>query len=136
MILFAYILGVLPCVRSQNIIYVRYVEPTIETPVKVCGYDFSTWKCDKFEIRDSLLYKWIKERIDIMELCVDTSCSFPDVRQQIIVVDGEKYDILSSDGSYAMEKNGKSVIFDKILQDKINLMIEKMSNGKIVFDKI
>jgi hypothetical protein len=88
----------------------------IETPIKIQGYLFSTWKFKEFEIKDSLFYAYMKQRIDSMILCNDISCPSPDVRQQIIVVNGEKHDILSSDGSLAMEKNGKNVEFDKSLQ--------------------
>ena len=112
---------------SQNRIIIRYVDTAIQTPIRIQGYLFSTWKFEEFEIRDSLSYVFIKQKTDSIKLCLedDITCHLPDVRQQIIVIYGKKYDILSSDGSFAMEKNGKSVIFDNTLQTVINQAIEK-----------
>jgi hypothetical protein len=109
---------------SQKYIIIRYVDVTIETPVRVPGYIFSEWDFNEIEIADTLSYNFIKESIDKITFCHDSfTCPFPDVRQQIVVIDGEKYDILSSDGSFSMEKNGRSVYFDEKLQQKINDII-------------
>ena len=112
---------------SQNRIIIRYVDTEIQTPMRITGYIFSTWEFEKFEIKDSLSYAFVKQKIDSLEFCLgdDIKCRFPDVRQQIIIIYGKKYDILSSDGATAMEKNGKSVFFDNILQTAINRAIEK-----------
>ena len=122
---------------SNKNITIRYRGDGIETPMKISGYVFSTlssyneftlWGShSKFFSNDSLFYVFVKQRIDSMQLCLDddNKCRFPDVTQQIIVIDGEKYDILSSNGINAMEKNGRSVVFDKKLQDAINKAIQK-----------
>jgi hypothetical protein len=116
----------IPIVFSQHRILIRYVGDIILTPIKTSGYLFSTWKVEEFEITDSLSYVFVKQRIDSIELCADSDvgCRFPNVRQQIIVINNEEYDILSSDGVSAMEKNGRKVIFDKTLQAAINRAID------------
>ena len=112
-------------VFSQHKILIRYLDEVILTPVNVQGYMFSTWNFKEFEISDSLFYVFVKQKVDSMELCPNNNikCRFPNVRQQIIILNGEEYDILSSDGVFAMEKNGKKVIFDKTLQTTINQAI-------------
>jgi hypothetical protein len=110
--------------------------PFTQTIVKVSGYDFSTWKIKEIEIKDSLSYEWVKQRIDSMKLYTDVSCRFPDVRMQIIIIDGENYDILSSDFFSAMEKNGRCVVFDKTLQEKINRVIEIQEKNNKYFKDI
>lgn len=124
-------------VFSQQRVIVRYIEyrddKPIFYPIKITGYEFGTKNfpfLDEITIRDSLSYHWIIKRVMTLEYCPNTmTCYFPDVRQQIIIVNDEKYDILSSDGCSAMELNGKSVFFDKILQQAINEIIEKF--GKL-----
>jgi hypothetical protein len=126
MILFLLVFTTILISFSQNRIIIRYVDTALQTPIRIQGYLFSTWKFEEFEIKDSLSYVFVKQKTDSLEFCLDDStCHFPDVRQQIIVIYGEKYDILSSDGSFAMEKNGKSVLFDNTLQTAINQVIEK-----------
>jgi hypothetical protein len=118
---------------SQKIVLIRYIEyretHIILYPVKITGYEFGTKNfpfLDELTIEDSLSYHWIAKKVMELEYCTDTvSCYFPDVRQQIIIVNGDRYDILSSDGYTAMEMNGKSVLFDKELQQVINNIIEK-----------
>ena len=114
---------------SQCRIVIRYTNPIIRLPAKVTCYRFSTWKDKKlikeFEVLDSLSCMFIKQRIDsIKSYKKCKSYRFPDVRQQITIFFGEECDTLFSDGSFAMEKNGKCVIFDKILQEAINKAIE------------
>lgn len=121
----------------QQRIIIRYVDSAIQTPIRISGYLFCTWEFEKFEIRDSLSYIFVKQRIDSMKLCTDENirCSFPDVRQQIIVINNEEYDIISSDGSSAMEKNGRKVIFDKTLQIAINQAINSYETNKTLHCK-
>jgi len=113
---------------SQCKIFIRYTDPNLRFLVKVSSYRFSigTSKLVKeFEVLDSLSCMFIKQRIDsIKSYKKCKSYRFPDVRQQITIFFGEECDTLFSDGSFAMEKNGKCVIFDKILQEAINKAIE------------
>jgi hypothetical protein len=113
-------------VFAQQMIYIRYTDPVIQYCARVTGYRFSTFDFEEFDISDSLSYVFFKQRIDSLKLCPNNgSCYFPHVWQQIIVVNGEEYDILSSNGVNAMEKNGRSVVVDKTLQTAINKAIEK-----------
>jgi len=126
---------------SQNRIFdriiIRYVDPDIQTVMRIPGYLFSEWEFEEFEIKDSLSYAFVKQKIDSLKFCLDDDikCRFPDVRQQIIIIYGEKYDILSSDGSNAMEKNGKSVYFDNILQTAINRTIKIYEKDQVIKTK-
>ncbi len=117
---------------SQNSIIIRYVDTEIQTPIRITGYLFSSgWKFEEFEVKDTIFYKFIQQRIDSVKYCRDNiQCRCPDVRQQIIVTNGEEYDILSSDGSFAMEINGKCIFFDERLQKAINRVIETYENKK------
>jgi hypothetical protein len=113
-------------VFAQQMIYIRYTDPIIQYFARVTGYRFSTFDFEEFDISDSLSYVFFKQRIDSLKLCPNNgSCHFPHVWQQIIVVNGEEYDILSSNGGNAMEKNGRSVVVDKTLQTAIDKAIEK-----------
>ena len=118
---------------SQNSVIIRYVDTEIQTPIRITGYLFSSgWEFEEFVVKDSIFHKFIQQRIDSIKYCRDNSiqCRFPDVRQQIIVTNGEEYDILSSDGSFAMEINGKPIIFDKPLQRAIHRAIEAYEDKK------
>ena len=111
---------------AQKKIIFRYEYIVNTSIIKIPGYRYSaaTGRYEEFSTTDSLFYKSIKNRVDALVFCSDSiPCPYPDVRQQIIVVDGEKYDILSTDGSYAMEKNGRSVIYDKVLKKEIYRII-------------
>lgn len=127
------IIGIIisPC-YSQNRVIIRYVDASIETPIRIPGYLFSKWKVEELSFKDSTLCTFFKRKIDSLLFCDlgNTICRFPDVRQQIIVVYGEEYDIVSSDGSTAMEKNGKSVVFDIVLQSIVNKIIDNDKTTK------
>ena len=112
-------------VFAQKKIIFRYECTANTSIIPLSGYEYSSSnRYDEFFTTDSLFYKSIKNRVDALVFCSDSiPCPYPNVRQQIIVVDGEKYDILSSSGSFAMEKNGRSVIYDKILQKEIYRII-------------
>jgi hypothetical protein len=111
-------------------IIIRFADPNIETCIQISGYSFPKWdktagNFDEFEVTDSLFYVFVKQKVDLLKCLDNVSCPFPDVRLQIIVVNGEEYDIVSSDVFSAMEKNGRSVAFDRILQKAINDAIKK-----------
>jgi len=112
---------------SQCRIIIRCTDPNIRTPVKVLSYRFSTGASKlikEFEVRDSLFCTFVKQRIDSMKLHTkQIDRYYPDVRQQITIVFNGGSDTLFSDGSFAMEKNGKCMVFDKILQEAINKVI-------------
>lgn len=126
-ILFLLILTTILTGISQCRIIIRYTDPNLETPLKVSSCRFSIAKTElikEFEILDSLSCTFLRQKIDSIKLCKSKKCCFPDVRQQIILIFNERYDTLFSDGSFAMEKNGKPMIFDEILQEAINKAIE------------
>ncbi len=131
-ILFLLILTTTLIAIPQCKIIIRYTDPNIRISLKMSSYRFSTVNIanseliKEFEVLDSLSCMFLKQKIDSIKLCLKKSkrCYFPDVRQQITVIFNEEYDTLFSDGCFAMEKNGKPIIFDEILQEAINKAIE------------
>ncbi|MDD3645382.1 MAG: hypothetical protein PHR19_07640 [Bacteroidales bacterium] len=114
--------------KVNNHIIIRYAPNYIDYPIAITGYTFlKVGKHNEFIVWDSLSYSYVRQRVDSLVPCYDNDrpCRFPNVVQQIVIVNGNEYDILSSNGTTAMEKNGRSVVFDKELQDAINRAIEK-----------
>ena len=112
----------------KNYIIIRYSSPYVSYFVRVNGYDFiRTCKHNEFMVSDSLSYSYVRQRVDSLVPCYDNDrpCRFPDVIQQIVILNGDEYDVLSTNGINAMEKNGRSVVFDKELQDAFNRVIEE-----------
>lgn len=117
--------------RAQTrIIYVRFTDELVTAVVRICGYDFRG--DHSFSIEDSLAYETIKQKVDSLVECTD-SCKLPDVRRQIIVRNGESYDMVSFN-SGLMEKNGKPVYFDKELYDIMDVFIRKVMQERGIPD--
>ena len=112
---------------SQCVI-IKYADLRLRIVMKIPSYRFSIGEIStltkEFEVRDSIFCTFVKQRIDSIELHPkQIEEYFPDVRQQITIVSDEGSDTLFSDGA-RMEKSGKCLVFDEILQEVINKAIE------------
>ena len=117
--------------RAQiRIIYVRFTDEFVTATADIYGYGFSGEH--SFSIEDSLAYETIKQKVDSLVECTD-SCKLPDVKRQIIVRNGESYDMVSFN-ICQMGKNGKPVYFDKELYDIMNLFIRKVMRERGIPD--
>ena len=117
--------------RAQTrIIYVRFTDELVMIIVDIYGYDFRGEH--SFSIEDSLAYETIKQKVDSLVECTD-SCKLPYVRRQIIVRNGESYDMVSFNRCQ-MEKNGKPVYFDKELYDIMDVFIRKVMQERGIPD--
>ena len=114
--------------RFNNHIIIRYASPYVDYLIRIDGYTFLKYcEHNEFIVWDSLSYSYVRQKVDSLVPCYDNDrpCRFPDVLQQVVIVNGDEYDLLSTDGLTAMEKNGRSVVFDKELQDAFNRVIEE-----------
>lgn len=116
--------------QLSTIVYVKY--HTCETfyVTKVQGYKFASYQTrnviDEFSIRDSIAIKEIEGLFEKILSDTIRSDNYPDVRQEIVISrPDESYDMLFSDGVYAMEINGRAVPFNAELQNIIDFWIRK-----------
>lgn len=118
---------------KRDSLTIYFINKEILTPYKLTDYYFDKYyleNSDSITIIDRDIINIFESRIENINY-LGHDC-FPDVRQKIVIRQENNEDIIIySDGGAAMQKNGKSLVYDSTFQTLIDVTIKEYSSQKV-----